>query len=101
MNLQIEETSHQVLNSLPHIIRDVETLGNETALLKSTMANLMVDVDLVHVGESGVGVTALDRLIQLDQVKERMSSAAQALHREMSGAPLHRRWKRLVSGWME
>ena len=37
----------QVLSSLPRVVRDVESLGQEASLLKTQMATLMTDVKKV------------------------------------------------------
>lgn len=76
VNTSLEDTSQQVLSSLPRVVRDVESLGQEASLLKTQMAALMTDLDKVN---SSGNCSSLATLVRLDAVKGRLAQSAQAL----------------------
>ncbi|KAF2348671.1 Conserved oligomeric Golgi complex subunit 7, partial [Trinorchestia longiramus] len=76
VNTSLEDTSQQLLSSLPRVVRDVESLGHEASLLKTQMDSLMADVQKVSSTEVS---SSLDTLVKLETVKSRLASSSQAL----------------------
>ena len=75
MNANLEDQSEQILQSMPRIIREVESLQQEAALLKSSMGCVQNDIDKVN---SDTG-KSMETLVKMDLMKQRIQSSRQAL----------------------
>lgn len=75
MNNALEETAQQVQQNLPRVLRDVETMQQEAALLKLQMAAVQKDIAKVEKESS----TSMKTLLEIDTIKLRMLEANQAL----------------------
>lgn len=76
VNKVLEETSQQILTSLPRILRDSKTLENEAALLKEKMAAIKEEVIKIE-QETGKSINTLEKL---DSTKKKLFLAKQGLH---------------------
>lgn len=76
VNSALEETSQQVLQSLPRIMRDTDVLQQEALMLREKMKTVREEMSKVQndTGES------LANLEHIDQLKSRLQKAKQALH---------------------
>uniref|UniRef100_A0A023GLZ0 Conserved oligomeric Golgi complex subunit 7 n=1 Tax=Amblyomma triste TaxID=251400 RepID=A0A023GLZ0_AMBTT len=75
MNSALEETAQQVQQNLPRVLREVETMQQEAALLKLQMAAVQKDIAKVEQDSS----TSMRTLLELDTIKLRMLDANKAL----------------------
>ncbi|KAK7066855.1 Golgi transport complex subunit 7 [Halocaridina rubra] len=75
VNNALEETSQQVVGSLPRVIRDIESLGHEVAVLKNQMNSVRQDIEKVEQNTA----TSMQTLVKLDTVKSRFVASSQAL----------------------
>lgn len=75
MNSALEETAQQVQQNLPRVLREVETMQQEAALLKLQMASVQKEIAKVEQDSS----TSMKTLLELDTIKLRMLDANQAL----------------------
>lgn len=75
MNSALEETAQQVQQNLPRVLREVETMQQEAALLKLQMAAVQKEIAKVEQDSS----TSMRTLLELDTIKLRMMDANQAL----------------------
>lgn len=76
VNTALEETSQQVLSSLPKIMRDMNTLHTEAVALKDKMA--IVKNEIVKI-EQDTG-SSIKTIEKLDRIKSNMMNAKQGLH---------------------
>lgn len=75
VNSALEETSHQVVGSLPRVLRDVESLGHEVSVLKNQMNSVRQDIEKVEHNTAA----SMQTLVKLDTLKGRMVASSQAL----------------------
>uniref|UniRef100_A0A8C8VIQ3 Conserved oligomeric Golgi complex subunit 7 n=1 Tax=Pelusios castaneus TaxID=367368 RepID=A0A8C8VIQ3_9SAUR len=75
VNNAVEETSHQALQNMPRVLRDVEALKQEATFLKEQM--ILVKEDIKKFEEDTA--QSMQVLVELDRVKSRMQLAAEAL----------------------
>ena len=68
MNANLEDQSEQILQSMPRIIREVESLQQEAALLKSSMSAVQSDIDKVN-NDTGA---SMETLVKMDLTKQRI-----------------------------
>lgn len=75
-NASLEQTSHQVLVSLPKIMRDTENLNQEACLLRERM--VAVKDEIIRI-ERDTG-QSLKTLEELDKVRSQLIESKQGLH---------------------
>ncbi|XP_037073174.1 conserved oligomeric Golgi complex subunit 7-like [Pollicipes pollicipes] len=75
VNSSLDETSQQVLQSLPRLVRDVEAVRSEASRLREQMS--VAKADVVKVEQETA--QSMRTLTQLDTVKARMERTCQAL----------------------
>lgn len=75
VNNAIEESSNQALQNMPRVLRDVEALKQEASFLKEQMVLVKEDIKKFEQDT----VQSMQVLVEIDQVKSRMQSAAEAL----------------------
>ncbi|XP_026543900.1 conserved oligomeric Golgi complex subunit 7 [Notechis scutatus] len=75
VNNAVEETSHQALQSMPRVLREVEALKQEAAFLKEQM--VLVKGDIKKLEEDTA--QSMQVLVKLDHVKSRMQLAVDSL----------------------
>ncbi|KAK8754311.1 hypothetical protein OTU49_015547 [Cherax quadricarinatus] len=75
VNNALEETSQQVVGSLPRVLRDVESLGHEVAVLKNQMNSVRQDIEKVEHNTAA----SMQTLVKLDSLKGRLVASSQAL----------------------
>lgn len=76
VNNSLEETSHQLLLSLPKIMRDTKNLQEEALTLKHKMSTVHNEILQI---EHDTGST-IKKIEQLDNLKTQFQTAKQALH---------------------
>uniref|UniRef100_A0A1B6JSV6 Conserved oligomeric Golgi complex subunit 7 n=2 Tax=Homalodisca liturata TaxID=320908 RepID=A0A1B6JSV6_9HEMI len=76
VNNALEETSQQVLQSLPRIMRDSEMLHQEAVTLRDRMQSVRQEIAKVE-KDTGEAMATLERL---DIAKTRLQSSKEALH---------------------
>ncbi|KAK4882796.1 hypothetical protein RN001_006115 [Aquatica leii] len=76
VNSALEQTSQQVLVSLPKIMRDTENLQQDAALLKEKL--IIVKDEIIKI-ENDTG-QSLQSLQKLDKIKSQLTEAKQGLH---------------------
>ncbi|XP_063222292.1 conserved oligomeric Golgi complex subunit 7 isoform X2 [Bacillus rossius redtenbacheri] len=76
VNSALEDTSQQVLQSLPRIMRDTEVLQQEAMLLREKMQLVKSEIAKVE-QDTGQSIATLEHI---DQIKTELQSAKQALH---------------------
>lgn len=76
VNNSLEETSHQLLSSLPKIMRDTKNLQDEALALKDKMSAVRSEIVKI---EQDTGCT-INKIENLDQLKNKLQTAKQALH---------------------
>ncbi|MBN3275253.1 COG7 protein, partial [Polyodon spathula] len=69
------ESSHQALQNMPRVLRDVEALKQEASFLKEQMVLVKEDIRKFEQDT----VQSMQVLVEIDQVKSRMQDAAEAL----------------------
>ncbi|GAB5582986.1 conserved oligomeric Golgi complex subunit 7 [Prionailurus iriomotensis] len=69
------ETSHQALQNMPKVLRDVEALKQEASFLKEQMILVKEDIKKFEQDTS----QSMQVLVEIDQVKSRMQLAAESL----------------------
>ena len=68
LNASLEEQSEQICQNMPKVVREVEALEQETALLKSSMS--VVQSDIVKVNqETG---SSMETLVKMDALKQQI-----------------------------
>ncbi|XP_037793470.1 LOW QUALITY PROTEIN: conserved oligomeric Golgi complex subunit 7-like [Penaeus monodon] len=75
VNNALEETSQQVMASLPRVLRDIESLGHEVAVLKNQMKSVRQDIEKVEHNTAA----SMQTLVKLDSLKGKISASSQAL----------------------
>lgn len=75
VNNALEDTSQQVLQNLPRVVRDTEMLKQEVLLLQSQMKAVRDDVEKVEHDTA----QSMQTLLKVDKIKSRMQSASKAL----------------------
>lgn len=76
VNSALEQTSQQVLVSLPKIMRDTQNLQQEALLLKEKLATVKEEIDKIE-KDTGESLKSLEKL---DKIKSQLSDAKQGLH---------------------
>ncbi|CAL4066157.1 unnamed protein product, partial [Meganyctiphanes norvegica] len=71
----LEENSQQVVNSLPRVVRDIESLGHEVSVLKNQMNSVRQDIEKVEKNTA----SSMETLVKLDSLKGRLVASSQAL----------------------
>lgn len=75
VNNVIEEASQQAIQNLPRVMREIEAVKQEAALLREQMGVVKQDIQKVEHDTA----QSMQMLLKLDAIKSRMSSAADAL----------------------
>lgn len=75
VNNIIEETSQQAVQNLPRVIRELDAVKQEAALLQDQMKMVKQDIQKVEHDTA----KSMQTLLKLDAIKSRMTSAAEAL----------------------
>ncbi|XP_071513541.1 conserved oligomeric Golgi complex subunit 7 [Panulirus ornatus] len=75
VNNALEETSQQVVSSIPRVLRDIESLGHEVAVLKNQMNSVRQDIEKVEQNTAA----SMQTLVKLDSLKGRLVASSQAL----------------------
>lgn len=75
VNNSVEESSHQALQNMPRVLRDVEALRQEAAFLKEQM--ILVKEDIKKFEQDTA--QSMQVLVEMDKVKSRMQLAAESL----------------------
>ncbi|KAH3692541.1 conserved oligomeric Golgi complex subunit 7-like [Dreissena polymorpha] len=75
VNNVIEEASQQAIQNLPRVMREIEAVKQEAALLQDQMASVKHDIQKVEQDTS----QSMQTLLKLDAIKSRMTLAADAL----------------------
>ncbi|XP_071616963.1 conserved oligomeric Golgi complex subunit 7 isoform X2 [Heliangelus exortis] len=75
VNNAVEETSHQALQNMPRVLREVEVLKQEATFLKEQM--ILVKEDIKKFEEDTA--QSMQVLVEIDRVKSRMQLAAESL----------------------
>jgi prefoldin subunit 5 len=68
LNANLEEQSEHVVQSMPRVVREVESLQQESALLKSSMSAVQNDIDKVN-NDTGA---SMETLVKMDLLKQRI-----------------------------
>lgn len=76
VNSALEDTSQQVLQSLPRVMRDTEILHQEALLLREKMNSVKQEIAKVE-QDTGQSMKILERI---DRLKMELQAAKQALH---------------------
>ncbi|KAJ8969531.1 hypothetical protein NQ314_001714 [Rhamnusium bicolor] len=76
VNNALEETSQQVLASLPKIMRDTKNLQQEALVLKEKMAIVRDEIEKIE-HDTGKSINTIERL---DSLKNKLYLAKQGLH---------------------
>ncbi|XP_067003846.1 conserved oligomeric Golgi complex subunit 7 [Anabrus simplex] len=76
VNSALEDSSQQVLQSLPRVMRDTELLLQEAKVLQEKMQSVKQEIAKVE-QDTGQSMAALERI---DQIKTELQAAKQALH---------------------
>nr|CAD7593363.1 unnamed protein product [Timema genevievae] len=76
VNGALEDTSQQVFQSLPRVMRDTELLHQEALLLREKMQLVKVEIAKVE-QDTGQSMATLERI---DNIKTELQAAKQALH---------------------
>nr|CAI5835944.1 unnamed protein product [Callosobruchus analis] len=76
LNTTLEQTSQQVLSSLPKIMRDTTSLQQEAVTLKQKMATVKSEIERI---EYDTG-KSIDTIEKLDSLMNRLNMAKQGLH---------------------
>ncbi|KAF2904970.1 hypothetical protein ILUMI_01213 [Ignelater luminosus] len=76
VNSALEQTSQQVLVSLPKIMRDTQNLQQEALLLKEKLATVKEEINKIE-KDTGKSLKSLEKL---DKIKTQLSDAKQGLH---------------------
>ncbi|XP_053550553.1 conserved oligomeric Golgi complex subunit 7 [Bombina bombina] len=75
VNNSVEESSHQALQNMPRVLRDIEALRQEAAFLKEQM--ILVKEDIKKFEQDTA--QSMQVLVEMDKVKSRMQLAAESL----------------------
>ncbi|XP_066496653.1 conserved oligomeric Golgi complex subunit 7 [Tiliqua scincoides] len=75
VNNAVEETSHQALQNMPRVLREVEALRQEATFLKEQMVLVREDIEKLEQDTA----QSMQVLVELDHVKSRMQLAAESL----------------------
>ncbi|KAJ9600656.1 hypothetical protein L9F63_026203 [Diploptera punctata] len=76
VNSALEDTSQQVLQSLPRVMRDTEVLYQEALILREKMQSVKQEIAKVE-QDTGQSMATLERI---DKLKTELQAAKQALH---------------------
>ncbi|XP_974190.1 conserved oligomeric Golgi complex subunit 7 [Tribolium castaneum] len=76
VNSALEDTSQQILMSLPKIIRDTKNLNQEAAILKEKMAAVRSEIVKIE-QDTGKSINTIEKL---DTIKNELNMAKQGLH---------------------
>lgn len=76
VNSALEDTSQQVLASLPKIQRDTKNLQNEAHILKEKMSIVKTELEKIE-NETEKSIETIE---QLDSMKNKLNLAKQGLH---------------------
>uniref|UniRef100_A0A6P7F1E8 Conserved oligomeric Golgi complex subunit 7 n=1 Tax=Diabrotica virgifera virgifera TaxID=50390 RepID=A0A6P7F1E8_DIAVI len=76
VNSALEDTSQQVLASLPKIMRDAKSLQQEALLLKQKMATARAEVEKIE-HDTGQSIHTIEKL---DSMQNKLTLAKQGLH---------------------
>ncbi|CAG9855604.1 unnamed protein product [Phyllotreta striolata] len=76
LNNALEDTSQQVLASLPKIMRDANNLKQEALILKQKMAAVKAEIEKIE-HDTGQSINTIE---QLDSMQNKLISAKQGLH---------------------
>ncbi|XP_057670928.1 conserved oligomeric Golgi complex subunit 7 [Diorhabda carinulata] len=76
VNNALEDTSQQVLASLPKILRDVKSLQQEAVLLKEKMATVRAEIEKIE-HDTGQSISNIEKL---DSMQNKLILAKQGLH---------------------
>ena len=75
MNASLEEQSEQICQNMPKVVREVDALQQETALLKSSMSVVQSDIEKVN-QETGA---SMETLVKMDALKQKIQATRNAL----------------------
>jgi len=75
LNTALEDQCHNVVQSIPRVVREAEQLQQEASLLKDKLSAVKADIESVE-KETGEN---MHTLVQMDRVKERLSETSRAL----------------------
>lgn len=76
LNNEFENTSHNVIQNLPKIMKDTEKLMKEAETLKTKMSAVRDDVTRIS-KNTGISIASLERI---DKIKTELKKAEEALH---------------------
>lgn len=76
VNNALEDTSQQVLASLPKIMRDAKNLQQEALLLKQKMTAVRAEIEKIE-HDTGQSINTIE---QLDSMQNKLILAKQGLH---------------------
>ncbi|XP_069687140.1 conserved oligomeric Golgi complex subunit 7 isoform X3 [Periplaneta americana] len=76
VNSALEDTSQQVLQSLPRVMRDTEILHQEALLLRDKMHSVKQEIAKVE-QDTGLSMATLEHI---DRIKTELQASKQALH---------------------
>ncbi|XP_065172765.1 conserved oligomeric Golgi complex subunit 7-like [Atheta coriaria] len=76
VNNSLEETSHNILASMPKIIRDSKSLQQEALALKEKMEQVREEITKIE-EDTGKSINSIE---QLDKMKAKLMDAKQGLH---------------------
>ena len=75
LNASLEEQSEQICQNMPKVVREVDALQQEAALLKSSMSVVQNDIEKVN-QETG---TSMETLVKMDALKQSIQATRNAL----------------------
>ncbi|XP_074645034.1 conserved oligomeric Golgi complex subunit 7-like [Tubulanus polymorphus] len=75
VNNMIEDASQQAIQNLPRVMRDVEAVRQESALLQDQMRMVKEDIEKVEIDTA----YSMQTLLRLDNIKTKMKAASDAL----------------------
>lgn len=75
LNANLEDQSEQVCQAMPTIVREIDALQQESALLQSSMSVVQSDIDQVN-RETGA---SMEILVKMDELKQKIQETRNAL----------------------
>ncbi|KAL5022632.1 hypothetical protein ScPMuIL_001787 [Solemya velum] len=75
VNHVIEESSQQAIQNLPRVMREIDAVRQEAALLQDQMKSVKQDIQKVEQNTA----QSMQTLLRLDGIKSRMTAASEAL----------------------
>ena len=75
LNANLEDQSEQVCQAMPTIVREIDALQQESALLQSSMSVVQSDIDQVN-RETGA---SMEILVKMDVLKQKIQETRNAL----------------------